>query len=353
MAGRRAVCLYDYQNEADEILSIRAGEEIQVVQSLGQGWLLGTNSSGAIGKFPKAIVKFQASESVNEPRPSTDTQRQIDHSRAKGSRDTLEEKSSTQERSHPIASQPQVPLLGRLQTQAGVSETRTRYSRLSEEAHWDQHEDVGGVPVTVNNTYSNDSVHSQGSPRIQPQDVVDSSEHQRRIAELVLLADHNGEFHEVWESGLPSYEELYTALKSDSAEEDTLYRQPSPPPSAVSQKDQPQENDPADLAPIPVSSEIAESEATATRPVSDEPCAQCSVTNFGNAFCNECKVTFCNSCWSVQFMHREGSSQGITHERTSLDLAKKIQRVLQRPSNQDATEDNFREDAETSWFGKP
>jgi hypothetical protein len=71
-------------------------------------------------------------------------------------------------------------------------------------------------------------------------------------------------------------------------------------------------------------------------------------------YCNVCECTLCTRCWSRQAAHRRNSVAlgSIPHEKTEIELARRIGEVF--VSNVD--DDTFRrlhiEDQSSAWFGK-
>lgn len=85
-----------------------------------------------------------------------------------------------------------------------------------------------------------------------------------------------------------------------------------------------------------------------------QQCEQCGRVESTNAFCNVCKITFCERCWSAQFIHRQTAKvvDRAPHEKTDFLLAMKVRDVL-LPAESDAIQEQlYREDEDTAWFGR-
>lgn len=376
VSDQRAVGLYDFQTERYEVLPIRAGEEIRVLQCLDRGWLLGTNSSGAIGKFPAAVVQFGATKSESKHASSVDSG---DANRPLSLHEpTLPLTSPDSSQADNACSLDAVPTVSTQIPNPGLIHDpnfRTSMVSLTPSSALLTSFLAGSNEDAQNHQESRR--HSSSSKRSSEQSSSSSSKafDERGTAdrffryslneshydclkydegvELHADARDSGTAEKLFDAEFPSYEELYTTLVAWSEEEASTHREPFLPRSRHQEEELRQrKQDLAESAPIPVMLEAsAVSELQGCSTLSTAPCAQCKVASLGNAYCNRCEVTFCSRCWTLQFRHRESSIEAIPHERTSLALAGKLQRVLQGPSNMAAAEELFRDDAETAWFG--
>jgi energy-coupling factor transporter ATP-binding protein EcfA2 len=84
--------------------------------------------------------------------------------------------------------------------------------------------------------------------------------------------------------------------------------------------------------------------------------AQCSMCNQTSAqvwSCSGCFINYCEPCWPKQPLHKMALSaaEGLAHERTAYDVAKKIKAVLSPSTSDLEREKQHREDIDTTWFG--
>lgn len=71
-------------------------------------------------------------------------------------------------------------------------------------------------------------------------------------------------------------------------------------------------------------------------------------------FCGVCKLAYCDSCWEMQATHRVKLKALVPtpHEKTPLDIAEKVGKVLAPTEDVQRREALHREDENTAWFGK-
>ncbi|KAI0484539.1 acyl transferase/acyl hydrolase/lysophospholipase [Xylariaceae sp. FL0804] len=81
-----------------------------------------------------------------------------------------------------------------------------------------------------------------------------------------------------------------------------------------------------------------------------KPCDICEDQGNEVWFCNVCTIIFCQRCWDAQALHRL-SRPGPKHEKTSPEVAAKVQNVLSPPVDERVRERLYRSDAPTAWFG--
>lgn len=81
-------------------------------------------------------------------------------------------------------------------------------------------------------------------------------------------------------------------------------------------------------------------------------CEQCGEQGGDVWYCNICDTSFCDVCWKGQFVHRKAPRGGLPHEKTDVNIAKKVQNVLSPPTNDHIREQMYKADEITSWFGK-
>ena len=364
----QATALYDFHSPSYESLSIRAHEDISILQRLGHGWLLGTNTSGAVGRLPAAIVKPKAHHYIPENSP----QRRISESRSR----SISPSSIFSEGFR--TARPNSPADSGLSngvhdgTQSGIAAIRTSPDNIG----------VTGPPVnTAPNTGEIKVDVSQATEtcgeniRLFPNDFPEIPAGLTTAEEGLYTCEEDAQDACVGSTTpdqdqhttatlpgrLPSYDEVFSALEHQEHERDTLYRAPS----IIITPQLPQNNTYADQvalsAPIPAadrrtttSNSIVASDSVADVPLSEAPCGMCLETDPGNAYCNGCNATFCCRCWDKQFKHqKEGhNSRDIPHEKTSLSLAEKVRSVLQKAADEHEPEEVFQRDAETVWFGK-
>ncbi|CAI6249812.1 unnamed protein product [Periconia digitata] len=85
----------------------------------------------------------------------------------------------------------------------------------------------------------------------------------------------------------------------------------------------------------------------------EETCDCCDRTAADIFFCNVCNTNLCEKCWSFQAAHRKQrlAPGEIPHEKTNATVARKIQRVLVQPSNDENRTQLHGDDEQTAWFG--
>jgi hypothetical protein len=83
-------------------------------------------------------------------------------------------------------------------------------------------------------------------------------------------------------------------------------------------------------------------------------CEQCENQGPDVFTCNVCNFYFCGKCWDMQMPHRKKrlGPGGIPHEKTPPDVAKKVGRALDPPTDQKVREGLYEADELTAWFGK-
>lgn len=80
-------------------------------------------------------------------------------------------------------------------------------------------------------------------------------------------------------------------------------------------------------------------------------CENTSPKNFW--FCGVCKLEYCDGCWAIQAPHRVKSKAlaSTPHEKTPLDIADKVGKVLAPTEDVQQRVELHREDENTAWFG--
>lgn len=68
-------------------------------------------------------------------------------------------------------------------------------------------------------------------------------------------------------------------------------------------------------------------------------------------YCSACVLSYCDECWASQAPHRKPRG-GVPHEKTDLEIAQKVQKVLSPPTDNWAREQLYKADEVTSWFGQ-
>jgi len=105
------------------------------------------------------------------------------------------------------------------------------------------------------------------------------------------------------------------------------------------------------ISPISSTTTQAEYPFTAT----EAECSVCEAT-FPNSlwFCGVCKLAYCDTCWDMQATHRSKSKALVPtpHEKTPLDIAEKVGKVLVPIEDVKKREELHREDENTAWFGR-
>lgn len=82
-------------------------------------------------------------------------------------------------------------------------------------------------------------------------------------------------------------------------------------------------------------------------------CDQCDQTGNDNYYCNCCQRHYCDACWQIIPMHRQGRADAVLHEKTDYVLAKKIDDISRPVMTNEYQEQLQREDMLNSWFGVP
>ncbi|OCK81310.1 hypothetical protein K432DRAFT_425035 [Lepidopterella palustris CBS 459.81] len=75
-------------------------------------------------------------------------------------------------------------------------------------------------------------------------------------------------------------------------------------------------------------------------------CLSCQDRQSELFFCNVCKFTLCARCWDQQLVHKIG----IPHEKTGLDLERRIRRVFTHSIDDTAYERLHTDDQDSIWF---
>jgi len=109
----------------------------------------------------------------------------------------------------------------------------------------------------------------------------------------------------------------------------------------------------------PVPEQPQEVKTSAVPPVSPTTttkgeCPVCQNTSSNSlSFCGECKLAYCDACWDLQAIHRmkPKTPASTPHEKTPLDIADKVGKVLVPTENAQQREKLHREDENTAWFG--
>jgi len=89
-------------------------------------------------------------------------------------------------------------------------------------------------------------------------------------------------------------------------------------------------------------------------PTSEGECPVCENTSPKNFwFCGVCKLVYCDGCWEMQSNHKMKSKHfaSTPHEKTPLDIAEKVGKVLEPTENILQRERLHREDENTAWLG--
>jgi hypothetical protein len=83
-------------------------------------------------------------------------------------------------------------------------------------------------------------------------------------------------------------------------------------------------------------------------------CEQCEIEGPGLFACNVCNACLCAGCWDMQMPHRKNKlgPGGIPHEKTPPDVAKKVSKALEPPTDSKVREKLYEDDELTAWFGK-
>jgi hypothetical protein len=102
---------------------------------------------------------------------------------------------------------------------------------------------------------------------------------------------------------------------------------------------------------------VSYSPAQGTIPESAIQCEACETDGFAPGqtlhFCYACDFTFCDQCWTAQLVHRKKGPgiSAIVHEKTNPLLAKKVQKALSPPSDEQEYAKLCAQDEHASWFG--
>lgn len=107
---------------------------------------------------------------------------------------------------------------------------------------------------------------------------------------------------------------------------------------------------------VPYQQSHTSCELSGTRAVSVSAAKRCDACNRFRpdcSLCNVCGITFCNKCWITQLSHRLGTRgpDDVPHEKTSHDIAEKIQAVLEPKITDEQRRTLHRRDENTTWFG--
>src|ERR1700753_2401481 len=83
-------------------------------------------------------------------------------------------------------------------------------------------------------------------------------------------------------------------------------------------------------------------------------CDSCDKNHTDLYFCNVCKCAFCAKCWDLETPHRKKrlAPGAIPHQKTELELARRVHVVFSNSVDDAAFEQLHAEDQNTTWFGK-
>lgn len=82
-------------------------------------------------------------------------------------------------------------------------------------------------------------------------------------------------------------------------------------------------------------------------------CEQCDTGGIPLWYCGICTIILCDDCWDGQLVHRKARGRpGAPHEKTPLDVAEKVGKVLTPPDDESGREQRHRADELTAWFGE-
>ena len=119
-----------------------------------------------------------------------------------------------------------------------------------------------------------------------------------------------------------------------------------------------EENSTSQQTPVPVFAQPQELESSAESPhfltTTKAKCLECGNKSPENWwFCGVCELKFCDSCWGEQAAHKMRSRPltSTPHEKTPLDIAYKIGKVLSPTEDDRQREKLHRKDENTAWFG--
>lgn len=79
-------------------------------------------------------------------------------------------------------------------------------------------------------------------------------------------------------------------------------------------------------------------------------CGDCEVHKEGLNLCSVCNLVFCEDCWKRCLPHRRSVPGGIPHEKTDVDLARKIQACIAPEWEESTLAILHAKDARTIWF---
>ncbi|KAK8157183.1 hypothetical protein IWX90DRAFT_391173 [Phyllosticta citrichinensis] len=84
-----------------------------------------------------------------------------------------------------------------------------------------------------------------------------------------------------------------------------------------------------------------------------DSCESCNSTGHDLDFCNVCNFVFCPGCWNQQLAHKRGrlAFGGIPHERTRAEIAMKVIKTLNPPTDPRLRQKLHLDDTQTAWFG--
>jgi len=82
-------------------------------------------------------------------------------------------------------------------------------------------------------------------------------------------------------------------------------------------------------------------------------CEACDLDHPMVWFCGVCNFTYCDQCWNGQPVHRKnrGRPGATPHEKTGLEVAEKVGKVLTPLADDGQREELHRRDELTAWFG--
>ncbi|KAK7557627.1 hypothetical protein IWX91DRAFT_110775 [Phyllosticta citricarpa] len=84
-----------------------------------------------------------------------------------------------------------------------------------------------------------------------------------------------------------------------------------------------------------------------------DSCESCNATGCDISYCNVCNFVFCTACWNQQLAHKRGrlAFGGIPHEKTRAEIAMKVIRTLNPPTEPRLRQKLHLDDTQTAWFG--
>jgi hypothetical protein len=70
-------------------------------------------------------------------------------------------------------------------------------------------------------------------------------------------------------------------------------------------------------------------------------------------YCVDCSSRFCETCWTFQTPHQDGKlgRDGQPHEQTNYHVAKRLEKILHPPADEDELRQMHEEDQDSTWFG--